>query len=84
MARRDDRAYREYVREEPRSQRGCIARRMQRDLHHGLSSPGKAQFPEHVTGDGFEPELFVAVHLLFPREDSGSIWRLVSLSELLA
>ena len=40
MARRDDRAYREYVREEQRSQRGCIARRMQRDFHHGLvSSP---------------------------------------------
>src|SRR6185295_18308141 len=36
MARRDDREYREYLREEQRSQRGCIARRMQPDFHHGL------------------------------------------------
>jgi hypothetical protein len=50
MTRRDDRAYREYVREEQRSQpgaptartvrremeRGCIAGRMQLDFHHGL------------------------------------------------
>ena len=35
-ARRDDREYREYLREEPRSQRGCIARRMQPDFFHGL------------------------------------------------
>ncbi len=39
-ARRDDRAYREYLREEPRSPRGCIARRMQPDFHHGLLGPG--------------------------------------------
>src|SRR5206468_5537107 len=36
MTRRDDRAYREYVREEQRSQRGCIAGRMQPEFHHGL------------------------------------------------
>ena len=36
MARRDDREYREYLREEQRSQRGCIAGRMQPDFHHGL------------------------------------------------
>jgi hypothetical protein len=36
MARRDDREYREYLNEEQRSQRGCIARRMQPDFHHGL------------------------------------------------
>jgi len=36
MTRRDDRAYREYVREEQRSQRGCIAGRMQLEFHHGL------------------------------------------------
>ena len=36
MARRDDREYREYLKEEQRSQRGCIARRMQPDFHHGL------------------------------------------------
>ena len=36
MARRDDREYREYLSEEQRSQRGCIARRMQPDFHHGL------------------------------------------------
>jgi hypothetical protein len=35
-ARRDDREYRLYSREEQRSPRGCIARRMQPDLHHGL------------------------------------------------
>ena len=36
LTRRDDRAYRPYVREEQRSQRGCIAGRMQLALHHGL------------------------------------------------
>src|SRR2546425_12622923 len=35
-ARRDDREYREDLSEEPRSRRGCIARRMQPDFHHGL------------------------------------------------
>ena len=53
--RRDDRAYREYVREEQRSQRpgppprvfqrggverGCIAGRMQLEFHRGLLIPG--------------------------------------------
>jgi hypothetical protein len=37
MARRDDREYREYLSEEQRSQRGCIARRMQPEFHHGLA-----------------------------------------------
>ena len=36
MARRDDREYRDYLSEEQRSQRGCLARRMQPDFHHGL------------------------------------------------
>src|SRR5881397_1006418 len=36
LTRRDDRAYREYLREEQRSQRGCIAGRMQLEFHHGL------------------------------------------------
>ena len=46
MARRDNREYRTYLRAEQRRQRGCIARRMQRHLHHGLlgfersSTPG--------------------------------------------
>jgi len=40
LARHDDREYREYLREEQRSQPGCIARRMQLDFHHGL--PGQA------------------------------------------
>src|SRR5439155_15403405 len=35
-ARRDDREYREYLSEEQRSWRGCIARRMQPAFHHGL------------------------------------------------
>src|SRR5258708_12370342 len=38
MTRRDDRGYREYLREEQRSQRGCIAGRMQPEFHHGLLS----------------------------------------------
>src|ERR1700675_4094249 len=41
-ARRDDREYREYLSEEQRSPRGCIARRMQPDFHHGLSGPAMA------------------------------------------
>src|SRR5437867_915544 len=39
-ARRDDREYREYLREEQRRQRGCIARRMQPGFHHGLLTRG--------------------------------------------
>src|SRR5438034_11721288 len=38
MTRRDDREYREYLREEQRSQRGCIAGRMQLEFHRGLLS----------------------------------------------
>ena len=51
LARRDDQEYREYLREEQRGQargpqrgsrvgveRGCVARRMQPDFHHGLLS----------------------------------------------
>src|SRR5438477_1662188 len=40
-ARRDDREYREYLSEEQRSRRGCIARRMQPDFHHGLLEPAR-------------------------------------------
>jgi hypothetical protein len=36
LTRRDDREYREYLRKEQRSQRGCIAGRMQTEFHHGL------------------------------------------------
>src|SRR5688572_19658945 len=36
IAKRDDREYREYLREAQRSEPGCIGRRMQRGLHHGL------------------------------------------------
>ena len=39
MTRRDDREYREYLREKQRSQRGCIAGRMQLEFHHGLLTP---------------------------------------------
>ncbi len=35
-ARRDDREYRLYLMEDQRRPRGCIARRMQTDFHHGL------------------------------------------------
>ena len=41
LARRDEEEYREYLTEEQRSQLGCIARRMQRDLHHGLLAGGR-------------------------------------------
>src|SRR6202140_2896473 len=40
LARRDDREYREYLREEQRSQVGCSAARMQMELHHGLLGQG--------------------------------------------
>ena len=40
LARRDDREYREYLREEQRRQRGCIAGRMPVDFHHGLLGAG--------------------------------------------
>jgi DNA-binding beta-propeller fold protein YncE len=43
-ARRDDREYREYWREEQRSRRGCIAGRMQLAFHHGLPGHGEAPF----------------------------------------
>src|SRR6266849_6551051 len=48
-ARRDDREYREYLREEQRSQAGCSAGRMQPDLHHGLLAPNGPPFvrPSH-------------------------------------
>ena len=36
LARRDDREYGEYLSEEQRRQTGCIAVRMQMELHHGL------------------------------------------------
>ena len=45
LARRDDRTYREYLREEQRRQTGGIARRMQRDFHHGLLALLTAAFP---------------------------------------
>jgi hypothetical protein len=42
-ARRDDREYREYLSEEQRSRRGCIAGRMQLAFHHGLLAKQQAQ-----------------------------------------
>ena len=42
QTRRDDREYREYLREEQRNQRGCIAGRMQLEFHRGL--PGSARW----------------------------------------
>src|SRR5712691_6503379 len=52
MARRDDGEYREYLTEEQRSQRGCIARRMQPDFHYGLlrRSQRSARLAEAVLG----------------------------------
>src|SRR6059036_128703 len=43
LARRDDREYREYLREEQRSQTGCSAGRMQSDFHHGLLGQRREQ-----------------------------------------
>src|SRR5712692_3893955 len=56
-ARRDDREYREYLKEEQRSRRGCIARRMQPDFHHGLLGLAadvalhRHALPAHVISD---------------------------------
>src|SRR3989442_13334102 len=50
-ARRDDREYREYLSEEQRSRRGCIARRMQPDFHHGLLGC-VPKLPRHHGGHG--------------------------------
>src|SRR5881628_3460648 len=50
VARRDDREYREYLREEQRSQRGCIAGRMQLDFHHGLLKLMRAQRSHRLSG----------------------------------
>src|SRR5712691_7737626 len=41
MARRDDREYRKYLREEQRSQAGCSAGRMQPEFRHGLLALAK-------------------------------------------
>src|SRR5688500_20114427 len=58
MARRDDREYREYLRKEQRSQRGCIARRMQPGFHHGLLAlPGVV----HALGARELAQLIVAL-----------------------
>ena len=58
MARRDNREYRTYLRAEQRRQRGCIARRMQRHLHHGLLGNHrplrKAHSPPHRCGFKWE------------------------------
>ena len=65
MTRRDDRAYREYVREEQRSQRGCIAGRMQLEFHHGLLAaivPGSPFDLDRLRGG--PPEHLRFVHLL--------------------
>jgi hypothetical protein len=43
VARRDDREYRAYLTEEQRRQRGCIARRMQLEFHHGLLGSSRDQ-----------------------------------------
>ena len=42
ITRRDDREYREYLREEQRSEAGCPGRRMQRGLPHGLLGRDRA------------------------------------------
>ena len=53
LARRDDRAYAQYVREEQRSRRGCIAGRMQAAFHHGLvgQSPRVSGLFTHASGE---------------------------------
>ena len=51
MARRDDREYREYLSEKQRSQRGCVARRMQPDFHHGLLNLKAVELGDIVMAD---------------------------------
>ena len=61
--RRDDREYRPYVREEQRWPRGCIARRMQTDFHHGLlvlQVPPK-ETRQHISVDKLERRVRHAV-----------------------
>src|SRR5882672_6896690 len=60
-ARRDDREYREYLSEEQRSRRGCIARRMQPDFHHGLSGlPGERMLDDETVGhDATADQMFL-------------------------
>jgi hypothetical protein len=48
MARRDDREYREYLREEQRRQAGCSAVRMPMELRRGL-------LKDDGTGSAFPP-----------------------------
>src|SRR3989475_8370366 len=67
-ARRDDREYREYLSEEQRSRRGCIARRMQPDFHHGLLAhvaESKLSTAED-TGDAEEKSRFEQVRTSYP------------------
>src|SRR5712691_13222314 len=55
-ARRDDREYREYLKEEQRRRRGCIARRMQPDFHYGLLSPAEGPpYPLKATPSSAHP-----------------------------
>jgi hypothetical protein len=66
MARRDNREYRTYLRAEQRRQRGCIARRMQRHLHHGLLD---AEFTRvgvnsSLSGPSLHPALQIALRAL--------------------
>src|SRR5437773_3826827 len=66
MTRRNDREYREYLREEQRSQRGCIAGRMQLDFHHGLLGDARSLL-HHST--------LVDDESWFRREDTGDVGR---------
>ena len=43
--RRDDREYGLYLKEEQRRPRGCVARRMQTDFHHGLLGQARQRRP---------------------------------------
>ena len=72
MARRDNREYRTYLRAEQRRQRGCIARRMQRHLHHGLL--GRSYLNEatsaarHSASDRFPSRRGVQYSAIFSRQ----------------
>ena len=80
LARHDDREYRDYSREEQRSQRGCIARRMQPDFHHGLieqvADPAAGQHDSDPQNDRSEDRRwFVAVAAGEANEDVAVLYR---------
>ena len=87
LARRDDQEYREYLREEQRSQRGCIARRMQSDFHHGLPGPnaviGLSTHTEtQIDAAISEPVTYIAVGPVFETSTKATGYEAVGLDRV--